>query len=58
MNSERVYELEQLANDAIEEYQCLENITCNTSLAFWLGVKSVVDELIMENEIKKTAPTL
>ena len=48
MTSERVYELEQLANDAIEEYQRLENITSNTSLAFWLGVKSV----LVRNDIR------
>lgn len=51
MTNERVNELDRLASSAIEECRVLGQRADNASLAFWRGVKSVVDELKMEPKI-------
>lgn len=47
MTSERINELERLAASSIKECQLLGCRADNASLAFWRGVKTVVDELKM-----------
>ena len=51
MTTERVSELERIASDAIEEARLLGAKADNASLAYWRGVKTVVDELKMTVEM-------
>lgn len=47
MTRERLHELDRLSSDAIKECQ-LCGAADDTALAFWRGVKTVVEELKME----------
>ena len=47
MTKERIYELERHSSDAIKECQLYGEAADDSALAFWRGVKMVVDELKM-----------
>jgi hypothetical protein len=47
MTKERIYQLEQYTREAIADCQICGETSNNQSLAFWRGVKMVVDELKM-----------
>lgn len=50
MTTERVNELERMAREAIDEARLLGEKSDNASLAYWRGVKTVVDELKLSIE--------
>lgn len=47
MTKERICELERLSSEAIKECQLYGDAADDGALAFWRGVKMVVDELKM-----------
>ena len=48
MTKERIDELERYSSEAIQECQIYGKTADDSALAFWRGVKMVVDELKMD----------